>query len=75
MTNPAYTQPVGTDISKNNHVLGMTPTCAVTNPPTTGSYTTDAYAVKVDLSVQQSLGFSGMFLSTAPTISASATAT
>ena len=74
VVNPAYTQPVAYDISKNNHT-GITPSCTVTNPPSTGSFTSDANAVKVDLSLQRSLAFSGMFLSTAPTITASATAT
>lgn len=74
VVNPVYTQPVAYDVSKNNHT-GATPTCTVTNPPSTGSFTADANAVKVDLSVQRSLAFSGMFMTAAPTISASATAT
>jgi hypothetical protein len=69
-----YSTPVAYDIKKNNDITGLTPTCAVTNPPSTGSFTSDQYAVKVDLSVQRSLPFSGMFLRTAPTITASATA-
>jgi Flp pilus assembly protein TadG len=69
-----YTSPVAWDLKKNSHV-NITPTCAVTNPPSTGTYATDAMAVKVDLSVQKKLSFSGMFMSAAPTISASATAT
>ena len=69
-----YTDPVAWDLKKNSHV-SITPTCTVTNPPSTGTYATDPYAVKVDLSVQKQLSFSGMFMSTAPTISASATAT
>jgi hypothetical protein len=51
------------------------PTCTVTNPPSTGSYTSDQYAVKVALSYQRTLAFSGMFMTAAPTITASATAT
>ena len=39
--------------------------------PTVGSY---SYAVKVDLAAQKSLSFSSLFMSTAPTITASATA-
>ena len=74
VVNPAYTQPVAYDISKNNYT-GSTPTCVVTNPPPTGSYATDVNAVKVDLSIQRSLSFSGMFMTAPPTISASATAT
>lgn len=69
-----YTDPVAYDIRKNNHT-GMTPNCTVTNPPTTGSFSSDSMAVKVDLSVQRQLSFSSMFISTAPTINASATAT
>lgn len=74
VTNPAYTQPVAYDISRNNYT-GSTPTCVITNPPPTGTYATDNMAVKVDLSMQRSLSFSGMFMSAPPTISASATAT
>src|SRR5690348_5939252 len=69
-----YAQPVGWDVRKNNKVWATT-TCTVHNPPTSGSYTADNYAVNVALSVQQTLPFSGMFVSTAPTISAAATAT
>jgi Flp pilus assembly protein TadG len=69
-----YTNPVAYDLRKNNHFWD-TPTCTVTNPPATGSFTADPDAVKVDLSIQKQLSFSGMFLSSAPTIRASATAT
>jgi hypothetical protein len=69
-----YSQPVGWDVRKNDKVWAAA-TCTVQNPPTSGSYTADSYAVKVTLTVQQSLPFSQLFLSTAPTISASATAT
>src|SRR3954471_20832809 len=47
-----YTNPVAWDLKKNSHV-SITPTCALTNPPSTGSYAADIYAVKVDLSVQK----------------------
>ena len=69
-----YTSPVAYTVKNENH-LPQTPTCTATNPPSTGSYTSDTYAVKVDVSMQRRLGFSGMFLSTTPTITASATAT
>src|SRR6266496_1112088 len=69
-----YDKPVAWDLKKNSHLF-TTPTCTVTNPPSTGSYTTDNYAVHVSLSVQKSLSFSGMFLTSAPTITANATAT
>lgn len=69
-----YTNPVAYDLRKNEH-LATVPTCTVTNPPATGSYTADNYAVKVSLSYQRALSFSGMFMASPPTISASATAT
>jgi Flp pilus assembly protein TadG len=55
--------------------LGTTPTCNVEAPVTSGSWTAAGFsAVKVTVSVQRSLSFSGLFLSAAPTITASATA-
>jgi len=69
-----YTDPVAYDLKKNEH-LATAPTCTVTNPPSTGGYTADQYAVRVSLSYQRALSFSGMFMTTPPTISASATAT
>lgn len=69
-----YSSPVAYSLQKNNH-LPQTPTCVATNPPSTGGYTSDNYAVKVIVSMQRPLSFSGMFLSTTPTITASATAT
>ena len=62
------------DLSYNSHV-GITTTVATTNPPSTGSFTADQNAVRVALSVQKKLSFSGMFMSYVPTINASATAT
>lgn len=69
-----YDKPVAYDVQKNNH-LPQTPTCAATNPPSVGSYTSDSNAVRVTVSMQRPLSFSGMFLSSAPTIIASSTAT
>jgi hypothetical protein len=69
-----YADPVAYDIKKNNHLFDV-PTCTVTNPPATGSFAADPDAVKVDLSIQRQLSFSGMFMTAAPVISASATAT
>src|SRR3954471_13774099 len=69
---PSYTNPVAYDLSKNIHV-NITPTC--TMPAPTGAFAADPDAVRVDLSVQKQLSFSGMFMSAAPIISASATAT
>lgn len=65
---------VSHDLTYNSHV-GITTTTVTSNPPTSGSYTTDNYAVRVALSVSKRLSFSGMFMSSAPTITASATAT
>jgi len=69
-----YSSPVAYSIKNNNH-LPQTPTCTATNPPTVGSYTTDTYAVKVDVAMQRRLSFTGLFMATPPTITASATAT
>jgi Flp pilus assembly protein TadG len=55
--------------------LGTTPTCTIQSPVTSGSWTAAGFsAVKVTVSVQRSLSFSGLFMSAAPTITASATA-
>jgi hypothetical protein len=67
-----YANPVAYDLRKNNHFWD-TPTC--TMPAPTGAYASDPYAVRVDLAIQKQLSFSGMFMSAAPTIRASATAT
>jgi hypothetical protein len=69
-----YANPVAYDLKKNNRV-GIETSCTLTNPPTIGGYTADTNAVRVALSVQKSLSFSGLFLSTAPTIRATSTAT
>lgn len=64
---------VDRDLTYNNHLAyAYAKTVGV---PTSGSYTSDPYAVQVQLSVQQKLGFSGMFMSFTPTITATATAT
>jgi Flp pilus assembly protein TadG len=62
------------DLAVNSHV-GITTTKNVSSSPTSGAYTSDPYAVRVVLSIQKSLSFSSLFLPTAPTITASATAT
>lgn len=55
--------------------LGMTPACNVESPPSTGSWTAASFsAVRVTVSAQRALAFSGLFMSAAPTITASATA-
>lgn len=74
VSSATYSTPVAYAVKRNNH-LPQVPNCTATNPPSTGSYTTDSYAVKVAVSMQRRLGFSGMFLTTTPTITATATAT
>ena len=69
-----YTSPVAYDVRKNNH-LPQTPVCSATNPPSTGGYTADANAVRVTVSMQRALSFSGMFMTAAPNITGTATAT
>ena len=64
---------VDRDLTHNSHIGYAT--TKVVGQPTTGSYTSDPYAVQVQLSVQKRLSFSGMFMSFTPTIRATATAT
>jgi Flp pilus assembly protein TadG len=64
---------VDKDLTYNSHV-GIT-TIKVVGQPTSGSYTTDPYAVQVQLSVQKRLSFSGMFMNFTPTITVNGTAT
>jgi Flp pilus assembly protein TadG len=62
-------------VSDINARLGATPTCAVEAPPTTGAWTAASFsAVRVTLSTSRRLPFSSLFMSAAPTITASATA-
>jgi Flp pilus assembly protein TadG len=78
LSNPTYASPVQYDLQRNNHVLaGSTSVtaCKIENAPSSGAYSTDVNAVRVTLSAQKKLGFSSLFLSTPPTITASATAT
>ena len=60
------------DMLYNSHIK-YTVTKNVGQP--TGTYASDIYAVQVQLSVQQKLGFSGMFLNYIPTITATGVAT
>jgi Flp pilus assembly protein TadG len=69
-----YSSPVAYEVKKDSH-LPQTPTCTATNPPTAGGYTADNQAVRVTVSMQRRLSFSSMFMSAAPTITATATAT
>ncbi|HET7708057.1 MAG TPA: Tad domain-containing protein [Sphingomicrobium sp.] len=61
------------DIVVNSH-LPTTPTKNIEPPPTSGPYAGDPTAVRVTLSMQRKLGFSGLFLASTPTITATATA-
>ena len=69
-----FTTAVNTDITKNNHV-GITTTVTPNSPPPSGTYASDTNAVRVTLAVQKKLSFSSLFIATAPTITATATAT
>ncbi len=70
----SYTDAVNADLGHNNHV-GIATTVTPNSPPPTGAFSSDVMAVRVTLAVQKSLNFSSFFLSAAPTITASATAT
>ena len=70
---PTADSAVTADLQKNT-TTGITITTltpAISYPPNTASY---SGAVKVTLSIQKKLGFSSMFLSASPTITASGTA-
>lgn len=73
----ASNSPVGRDLVLNNHVLlgNDNTSCTAENRPSSGPWASDDNAVRVTLSVQRRLGFSSLFLSSAPTVRASATAT
>ena len=61
------------DMTYNSHVAYATTKTVGT--PTSGFYSTDPFAVQVQLSVQKKLGFSGMFMNYIPTIRATSVAT
>lgn len=63
------------DLAHNNHAADFTVSTAIQHSPSAGAYTSDANAVRVVLGAQKELAFSSMFLSSAPTINATATAT
>jgi Flp pilus assembly protein TadG len=71
----SYDDAVTTDLARNNDVAGITINKSVTSAPSTGSYTSDSNAVRVSLQAQQRLSFSSLFMSSPPTITATATAT
>lgn len=69
--------PIARDLSVTdiNTRLRTTPSCSVQAPPTSGAFTAATFsAVRVTLSTQRALPFSGMFMAGAPTITATATA-
>ena len=70
-----YVNPVAYDLRKNYRVVGITPVCDLRNPPAAGGFTADNNAVRIELNIQKRLAFSGLFLSTVPTITARSTAT
>ena len=71
----SYSDAVTTDLARNNDITGITISTSATSAPSTGAYTSDANAVRVSLQARQQLSFSSMFMSSAPTITATATAT
>lgn len=71
----SYTDAVTADLARNNDIAGITISTSATSAPSTGAYTSDANAVRVSLQAKQQLNFSSMFMSSAPTITATATAT
>ncbi len=69
----SVTDAVNRDLTYNSHIA-YTPTKTI-GAPTSGAYVADAFAVQVQLAVQQRLSFSGMFMNFTPTVSATAVAT
>jgi len=68
-----YSSAVTADLSKNNHLwMGWASGYPVTTTPSDAGNKTNQ--VQVSLGVRQSLGFTGVFITTAPLITASATA-
>jgi Flp pilus assembly protein TadG len=66
--------PISRDLALGNinTRLGMTPTCNIVTPA--APWNASANAVRVTVSAQRALPFSGLFMTTAPTITVSATA-
>src|SRR5437868_5228677 len=71
-TRTGVSDAVTRDLGYNGHIK-YTYTKTVGQP--TGTYASDIYAVQVQLSVQQRLGFSGMFMNFTPTVTATSVAT
>jgi Flp pilus assembly protein TadG len=76
ISSATYAQPIAYNVKKYNVVSGDSNlTCTASNAPDDGAYTADVNAIRVHLTMQRALSFSGMFISSAPTIRANATAT
>ena len=76
VSSATYAQPVAYNVRKYNVISpDSNLTCSASNAPDDGAYTADPNAVRVHLTMQRNLSFSGMFISSAPTIRANATAT
>lgn len=71
----SYSSAVTTDLARNNDIASITVSTSATSAPSAGAYTSDTNAVRVSLSAQQQLSFSSMFMTSAPVITATATAT
>ncbi|HVM37750.1 MAG TPA: Tad domain-containing protein [Sphingomicrobium sp.] len=69
-----YDKPIAYDVKQNNFV-GIETACTAQNSPSSGPYSSDPHAVRVRVAVQKTLSFSSMFMSSPPTIEATATAT
>lgn len=63
-----------TSFLTTNQEVTLTGSPVIENAPTSGGFSGDNRAVRVRIATKQPLPFSGMFLSTAPTITATATA-
>jgi Flp pilus assembly protein TadG len=67
------TTAVDRDLTYNSHIKHTT--TKTVGQPTSGTYSSDPYAVQVTINVQKRLSFSGMFLNYIPRITATAIAT
>jgi Flp pilus assembly protein TadG len=72
--NADYVAAVNSDLVHNNHTR-ITTAVTPNSPPPSGAYSSDPMAVRVSLAVQKELSFSSLFMSAAPTITATAIAT
>jgi Flp pilus assembly protein TadG len=76
VSSATYAQPIAYNVKKYSVISSDSNlTCSASNAPDDGAYTADPNAVRVHLTMQRTLSFSGMFMSSAPVIRANATAT